>query len=545
MKKKLVTIIMFLLVVCDVQASSEYSYQGVVKSDGVKTDEVKISDLDVSVYVELKLELLLGEPVRSARGVLAINSDGNSDLLVKYKNQNFMVPRSEVEKISVTSCLVKAGAHSEWFNGDVGVDYDLGALSKVHWGKAEDVKNWTKAQKENACSFNVSGSPAWDRLFCKKGLGYLGTVYLNEADAKECFSLGLQFSSSKSKAVIDFNLNAVKEWCDKQISKNKAEESAKEKEMAAELDDLFSKAGNDSEKLADPFAENSSGSNDIADPFAESEKSETSEQSLEDIFKSIKAELVLNKIDSWLPDHKSYVKVSGRIKNMTALDSRKITVYVNGGVRTISISDDGSFSKELYVNTGDNKLKVEYRNGSNSNFVKECSVWREKFDPQKFKVAKKSIVRGAGRESSSSKKRSSKTKRLSSKEYTTTRYYAIMGQRAFLKDDKPVEKTGKTKTVGTVLSKDSKSSGDWHPHLKEVVTTFTVYYKPKKIKTGLVNLLWTEYAIVKCVFSGKPHEFYSEKAGYFKDKDSLKNYTVEVANRMSRKEGYHTLRPFN
>ncbi len=518
MKKKLVTIIMFLLVVCDVQASSEYSYQGVVKSDGVKTDEVKISDLDVSVYVELKLELLLGEPVRSARGVLAINSDGNSDLLVKYKNQNFMVPRSEVEKISVTSCLVKAGAHSEWFNGDVGVDYDLGALSKVHWGNAEEVKNWTKAQKENAFSFNVSGSPAWDRLFYKKGLGYLGTVYLNKADAKECFSLGLKFSSSKSKAVIDFNLNAVKEWCDKQISKNNAEGAAKEKEMAAELDDLFSKAGNDSEKLADPFAENSSGSNDIADPFAESEKSETSEQSLEDIFNSIKAELVLNKIDSWLPDHKSYVKVSGRIKNMTALDSRKITVYVNGGARTISVSDDGSFSKELYVNTGDNKLKVEYRNGSNSNFVKEYSVWREKFDPQKPKVAKKSIVRGAGRESSSSKKRSSKTKSLSSKSKTMTRYTYESGLITTFMNGREL-KQGKTLKVGEKLPKQAY-------HTREVYSTFSISFTPSH---KAAHRRIEEYAIIKCKISSDKSSF-TEKTGYYKSVLDVKSAVVDRRN---------------
>ena len=220
--------------VCEVWAVSEYQYQGVVPCGDVWDEEVQLLGLDASVYVEFKLELLMGEPLRSAHGIVAIDCGRGSTFSARYKGRTFSVPLNVVEEVLVTSCVVRAGAYSRWFGSDISIDFDLGAMGKIEWGPGRLIENWSQEQKEEAFSFNVSGSPNWGHLFYKSGRGVglrdysTKRSYLSETDAREFFSQGMQVVKLGSDAVIDFNLNSVKQWCQKQIRKEKVAKMAAE-----------------------------------------------------------------------------------------------------------------------------------------------------------------------------------------------------------------------------------------------------------------------------------------------------------------------------
>lgn len=169
-----------------------------------------------AVYLKWRASTLLGEPIVNSMGVVVIPQ--KSEYLVEYENKEYMVPFEEVKKISVLSGNVTIS-----FTGEVGgpyIDFDMGAGINIYFEKSDgEFYNLSESSREKYMSFNVEGSPAWNKLFYKYNISE--KEYLKIDEAKNFFKRGL-----KSEGVlltqnnIRFNLQPVYSWIKKREKKN-------------------------------------------------------------------------------------------------------------------------------------------------------------------------------------------------------------------------------------------------------------------------------------------------------------------------------------
>ncbi|MCS5422162.1 MULTISPECIES: hypothetical protein [Psychrilyobacter] len=203
MYKKLILLIMILG--CGLLYGQEYKGHDTIKSIVIEDGDTKVHET-ASLYIEWSASTLMGEPVLNARGIVGItfNSPGTTSSVV-YKEKLYKVPKEIIKKILVVSASAAAILDYERY-----MYFDLGSMGDIYWGH---LFNLSKEQRGKYFSFNVPGSPQWDKTVYKTSPygGIKKHYYLSESDAKQIFIAGLNEDSS-CIGRIEFNLNPIKSW---------------------------------------------------------------------------------------------------------------------------------------------------------------------------------------------------------------------------------------------------------------------------------------------------------------------------------------------
>lgn len=250
---KRVSLLLVLLLSCSVSAVQMAEHKGHIKVKAKRTEpEVyKYRQTSISMvadfYIEWKLSLLLGEPVRYSEGrwslsYLIVNRKGKEELWYpchkRYDNSPCL-PESVWRKIRIAKAIFSIEIGSG--NLPPRISFDPGVYAESAHRDAETGK----------VSFNTPGSPNWDKLFYKKAR-YSNDEpdWLSEAQAKALFntrklnmhSADLNSFSADYSAVFNY-------WLEQEKARALAEKTAEMRKKRDEKLQRVDKSQND-----DPFA---------------------------------------------------------------------------------------------------------------------------------------------------------------------------------------------------------------------------------------------------------------------------------------------------
>lgn len=199
---------------CGLLYGQEYKGHDTIKSIVIEDEDTKLHET-ASLYIGWSASTLMGEPVLNARGIVGVtfNSPGATSSVV-YKEKLYKVPKEIIKKISVVSASTASILGYERY-----MYFDLGSMGDIYWGHLFSL---SKEQREKYFSFNVPGSPQWDKTVYKTSpyRDIKKHYYLSESDAKQMFIDGLNEDSSCIGRV-EFNLNPIKSWIQNKDKKKK------------------------------------------------------------------------------------------------------------------------------------------------------------------------------------------------------------------------------------------------------------------------------------------------------------------------------------
>jgi len=210
----------------------EYHGNHIITNIKIKNEDIDIFSINNSgsIYVDWRVGTLMGEPVVSSKGVVILPEKAKYH--TTYKNKSYEVPGKIIEKISVVSVKIKAHVSHSVF-----MDFDLGAMGDIYFGTPLLIPKLSKEDKNKYLSFNVSGSPAWEKIFYHKDLG-LTSGYLPKEQAKTIFTEGIEIIPLGSVAEVTFNLIPVINWIE---NKGKANQKKNKTIGRAKKEDPFTK----------------------------------------------------------------------------------------------------------------------------------------------------------------------------------------------------------------------------------------------------------------------------------------------------------------
>ena len=235
------------------------------------------------------------------------------------------------------------------FDHGAGIIIDAGAPGKPYFGHSSS--ELTKKGKlfSKFSSFNVPGSPDWNELFIN---------IKDEQQAKKYFTdlsnaarkRDRYYAAYYKHEVVKFDVdtNAIEHYINKYLSslekgirdKEKAEQKEKQ---ATELDDALDEIETASSRTDDFLSEESANGTETLDDLLE--ETEKITLTLHDIPEKTRANVIT---------------ISGRVENVSSIDSSEIVFKVNGLEQPVYLAQDGSFSNKVVLFNGENTIDVEY-----------------------------------------------------------------------------------------------------------------------------------------------------------------------------------------
>ncbi len=201
--------------VCGSLYAMTYHGSQIITNVKMENEDIHIRSIDRlgSVYMDWRLTTMIGEPVISSKGVVILPEQ--SSYHATFKGKAYTVPGEVIKEITAVSVTIKAHISQNEL-----MDIDLGAMGDIYFGTGLLIPKLSQEDKKKYFSFNVSGSPEWEKLFHTTDMGLGRTGYLTKEQAKTRFMEGVEIIPLWSFAQVQFNLNPVRNWIEKRIKAN-------------------------------------------------------------------------------------------------------------------------------------------------------------------------------------------------------------------------------------------------------------------------------------------------------------------------------------
>ncbi len=232
---------------------------------------------------------------------------------------------------------------------------DAGAPGKPYFGHSSG--ELTKKGKlfSELASFNVPGSPDWDELFTNIKKAQQAKKYFSDL-SNAARKRDRYYASYYNHEVVKFDVdtNAIEHYISKYLrnlekeilDKDKAEQAKRQQEhekQAVELDDALNEIETVSSETDDFLSEESTNRTENLDELLE--ETEKITLTLEETPRNTRGNVIT---------------ISGRVENVSSIDSSEIVFKVNGLEQPVYLAQDGSFSNKVVLFNGENIIDVEY-----------------------------------------------------------------------------------------------------------------------------------------------------------------------------------------
>ena len=310
--------------------------------------------VDLDYVFKWKLSILMGEPV--VIGWLAYKptniSPYDSALFFEiFQNKNlFKKIRVSEFKMRVHMFLKPTGQRA--FDKGAGLIIDAGSASTPYLGHSSGELLKKGELFSDFSSFNVPGSPNWDKLFTNIDNKQQAKKYfidLDSAARKRDRYYASYYNHEIFKVEVD--TGAVDKQIDNYLQKLEKEIREQQDKKSKETKDR------QTDELEAALAETESG--EIGENDLLSDETAGGAKSFEDLLEETeKIKLTIKAIPR--TTNTNVITISGRVENVSSIDSSEIVFQVNGLEQPVYLANDGSFSNKVVLFNGENQIDINY-----------------------------------------------------------------------------------------------------------------------------------------------------------------------------------------
>ncbi len=313
--------------------------------------------VDLDYVFKWKLSILMGEPV--VIGWLAYKptniSPYNSALFFETFQNNDLFKKIRVSEFKMKVHMFLKPTGQRAFDKGATLVIDAGSAGTPYLGHSSRALLDNTNLFKQFHSFNVSGSPNWDKLFtniedkqqakkyfidltsaARKRDRYYASYYKHKI-----FKIEVD-TSAIDKHIYNYLKTLEKEIKTQQNKENREAKKIKDRqanELEAALADTEASASEKSDLLSDEA------SGEV--------------ESFEDLLEETeKIKLTINAIPHII--NANVITVSGKVENVSSIDSSEIVFQVNGLEQPVYLARDGSFSNKVVLFNGENQIDINY-----------------------------------------------------------------------------------------------------------------------------------------------------------------------------------------